>query len=200
MARRCGKFLRGRLCGVGGARRCRFARRRRVLPHGLHFAYQPGEVLAGGLQRAFRHRAPQFLAAQRRGEFLDLLVGGLLLGGPRCLQRGDAVGERGVGIRGLRERGFVGGEGARQRLVALHIGRAGLVGLLVFGFVLDERGLQIGYPLMQGIALGRDFAVAPFVFADLFGAREQQFARVGHHLFERRRARLQRVRTACSGR
>ena len=35
--------------------------------------------------------------------------------------------------------------------------------------------------------------MAPVVFADLFGAGEQQLARVGHHLFERRRARLQRV-------
>ena len=82
---------------------------------------------------------------------------------------------------------------ARQRPVALHVGRAGLVGLFVFGFVFDERGLQIGNPLLQFIALGRDFAVTPVVFADLFGAGEQQLARVRHHLFERRRARLQRV-------
>ena len=48
-------------------------------------------------------------------------------------------------------------------------------------------------PRLQVVALGRDFAVAPVVFADLLGAGEQKLARVAHHLFERRRARLQRV-------
>ena len=158
-----------------------------------HFAHRPGEIPAGGLQRAFGHGAFELFATQRRLEFGDLVLGGLLFVGKFGFQRSDAVGERGLGVLGLRQCRVPGGEGTRQRAVALHVGRAGLIGFLVFGFKLDERRLQAGNPLMQGVALGGDFTIAPFVFANLFGAGEQQLARVRHDLFERRRARLQRV-------
>ena len=82
---------------------------------GHHFAHQAREVLAGGFQRAFHHRALELFAAQRGVELLDRLLGGSPLGGQRRFQRADALVERGVGVLGAGQRGFLGGEGAGQR-------------------------------------------------------------------------------------
>ena len=93
-------------------------------------------------------RTFDLFSVERAVEFVDLVLGGLFFIGERGFQRGDALGERGLGVLRLGERGLPRGQSAHQRAVAIHIRRAGLVGFLVFGFVLDERGLQAGDPLM----------------------------------------------------